>query len=255
MRVPVSLLLFTAAVACAADSPFAKLTSDDLGRGKRLFEAQCSVCHGITGNGGKGANLAVAKFKRAPDDAALLEVVRNGIPDSEMPAAWWMSDGESLQVAYYVRSLGRVASTIRVAGNTGAGKEVFFGKGGCSGCHIANGTGGTMGPELTEIGAKRSPMYLREALLQPARTVPEGFVMVKVIGRDGKETRGIRINEDTFSIQMRDTAGRFLSFRKADVRGVFKEFGQTPMPSYQGKLSDPELDNVVAYMVSLRGEK
>ena len=252
MRTPILVLLS----ACAwAEGPFDKLTADDLARGKRLFEAQCAVCHGINGSGGRGPNLAVTKLRRAADDKALVQVVREGIPPGEMPAAWWMSERESVQVAYYVRSLGRVASVVKVAGNLPMGKEVFNGKGGCSGCHIVQGEGGSLGPDLSDVGARRSPMHLRDTILAPEKSLPEKFLMVRVVAKNGKETKGIRLNEDSFTIQLKDLGGRFHSFRKAETLAIHKDFGQTPMPSYAGKLSESELDNLVAFLASLRGEE
>ncbi len=248
---------FWAVFGCIALSagPFDKLGPNDLARGKRLFEAQCSVCHGMNGAGGKGANLAVVKFRNAANDDALVEVVKNGVPDSEMPAAWWMNEQEAVQVAYFVRSLGRIASTIKIAGSIPAGKEVFLGKGGCAGCHIAEGAGGSMGPDLSLIGARRSPAHLRESILEPGKAVPEGFLALTVVDAAGNKIRCIRVNEDTFTIQVRNMAGKILSFRKSELREIHKDFGASPMPSYAGRLAEPDVDNLVAYLASLRGEK
>jgi mono/diheme cytochrome c family protein len=80
MKEPLKIwALFACIAAFGAESPFANLTPADLARGRRLFEAQCAVCHGIDGAGGSGANLAVTKFKRAADDAALVSVILEGI--------------------------------------------------------------------------------------------------------------------------------------------------------------------------------
>jgi cytochrome c oxidase cbb3-type subunit III len=248
-----ALLCATAFGQTPHPSPFAELTSTDLSNGKRLFEAQCALCHGMNGAGGKGANLAVTKFKRAADDAGLVDVVRGGIDGTSMPAAWWMSERESLQVAYYVRSLGRTA-IVKVGGSPHNGKELFESKAGCAGCHIVSGSGGSLGPDLTDIGARRSPTHLRTVLANPAGAMPEGFLVIRVVDKSGKETRGIRLNEDSFTLQLKDFAGGFHSFQKSSVRSIEKLPRETPMPSYNGKLSENDLDDMVAYLVSLRGE-
>jgi putative heme-binding domain-containing protein len=240
-------------LALSAENPFANLGSDDLARGKRLFEAQCALCHGMTGEGGRGPKLTVAKLKRAANDDDLVGVVRGGVPGSEMPAAWWMSERESLQVAYFVRSLGRMNSTLKIAGDLIAGKETFL-KSGCAGCHIVSGSGGSAGPELTDVGARRSPDYLREAILEPSKAVPEGYLVVRVKPRNGAEVRGIRMNEDSFTIQLRDESGKFQSFRKSELASFVKDTGKSTMPGYQGKLKDDEVDNLVAWLASLQGE-
>jgi putative heme-binding domain-containing protein len=117
------------------------------------------------------------------------------------------------------------------------------------------GQGGSLGPDLSEVGARRSPAYLREALTDPGASAPEGFLVISVTTRDGRRVRGTRINEDSFTIQLRDANNRFHSFRKRELAEVNKEFGASTMPSYQTTLTASEIDDLVAYLASLRGEK
>src|SRR5579872_6189594 len=122
----------------------------DVERGARLFRTNCGVCHGPAGAGGRGANLAQAKLRRAPDDRALFLVIRQGIPGTEMPPGWWiLDDHEMWQVAAYVRSLGRVAPE-KVSGNVKDGSRLFR-TAGCVGCHQVALEGGRLGPSLTDI--------------------------------------------------------------------------------------------------------
>jgi cytochrome c oxidase cbb3-type subunit III len=169
-----------------------------------------------------------------------------------MPGAWQMTDREVWRVAGYVRSLGRV-ETAKLAGDAGRGRELYRAKQ-CAGCHILSGAGGASGPELTEIGARRSAAYLREALIDPAASVPEKFLTVSVTTRAGRNHRGVRVNEDSFTIQLRDDKDQFRSFRKAELKELKKEFDVSTMPSYK-TLAAAELDDLVAYLASLRGEK
>jgi cytochrome c oxidase cbb3-type subunit III len=225
----------------------------DLARGKKLYEGHCSLCHGQTGTGSKGPSLAQPTLRRAPDDARLAEVIKKGIENSEMPGAWQLTDREIWQVAGYVRSLGR-ASVVSLPGDAERGRALYESKGGCAACHIIQGTGSSLGPELSEIGSRRNAAYLRESLVNPGAAVPEGFLIVSVTTRDGKVIRGIRVNEDTFSIQIRDAANRFHSFRKSEIAKLQKQFKESIMPSYESKFSAGELDDLVAYLASLRGK-
>jgi cytochrome c oxidase cbb3-type subunit 3 len=252
--------LFSAAILIAAmaqgtpQSTIDKLSPADLTRGKQLYENQCSVCHGQTGTGGKGARLAQPTLRHAPDDSALAEVIKNGISGTEMPAAWQMTDREIWQVAGYVRSLGRTP-VVALPGDSARGRTLYESKGGCAGCHIVAGSGTALGPELTEIGARRSADYLREALVKPGATVPEQFLVISGATRDGKTIRGERITEDTFTIQIRDAAGRMHSLRKSDLTSFKKLPHESLMPSYESKFNTGELDDLVAYLASLRGDK
>ena len=226
----------------------------DISRGKRLFAGHCAPCHGPAGEGGRGANLARATLPRAPDDAALFRVIREGIPETEMPGIWAMIDREVWQVAGYVRTLGSVKSE-PIPGDPARGEALYRGKGKCEPCHSVNRKGGRMGPDLTEAGARRSPAYLREALLDPEASVPEAFLLVRLVPRSGERITGIRLNEDTWSIQIRDLSDRLHSFWKRDLTEVNKDRGKSPMPSYRGVFTLVELDDVVAYLASLRGDR
>lgn len=225
----------------------------DLKAGEKVFQGQCASCHGPKGEGGKGAVLAQPRLRHAPDDASLFLVVRDGIKGTEMPGGYALTTRETWQVAAYVRTLGRMAAET-VPGNAQHGHEIHRTKGGCGNCHTVGGEGGSLGPELTEIGARRSAAHLRAVVLDPEKEMPEGFLQVRLVTGDGRSIRGIRLNEDTFTIQVRDLGGHIYSFSKQNLKELHKDVGKTPMPSFKATLSGPEIDDLVAYLVTLRGK-
>jgi putative heme-binding domain-containing protein len=243
-----------------AESPIPTQTPDDLAHGRRLFQGQCARCHGMEGTGGTGPGLNRSVLGRAPDDQALFSVIREGIPSTEMPRAWQMIDREIWQVAGYVRSLGRTAQ-VPLPGEPERGQRLYETKGQCSTCHIVRGRGGSLGPDLTEIGARRGVSHLRRALLNPGSNKARdsagytSFLVIRVVTQDGREVRGIRINEDTFTLQLRDADNRIYSFRKEDLKEINRESGGSLMPSYQHVFSSTEIDDLIAYLGSLRGER
>ncbi len=238
----------------APQDQISKLTTNDLARGKKLFVAHCALCHGIGATGGRGPSLNQPDLRRAANNQALFKVIQSGIEGTEMPEAWQLTDREIWQVAGYVRSLGHIAAA-NVPGNPVKGKQYYEAKGGCAACHIVSGRGGTAGPDLTDIGARRSAAYLREALIDPGASVPEGFLVVSVATRDGQKVRGVRLNEDSFTIQLRDASNVFHSFRKLDLTELKKEFGASLMPGYRDVLAASEIDDLVAYLAGLGGGK
>lgn len=244
--------------------PLANPTAADLARGQKLFDTQCVRCHGIGGTGGMGPPLARARLRRAPNDRALVGLLFEGIPGTAMGAAWQLSDREMVQVAAYVRSLGRTPAEA-LPGDPVRGRAVYEEKGVCATCHIVRGAGGGQGPELTDIGDRRSSAFLRESLLRPGATLPErpvpyepntyaGYLMVRAVTRGGSEITGTRINEDTFTIQIRDAAGQLHSLRKSHLQRLEKQEGASLMPSYDGVLKPAEIEDLVAYLMTLRGE-
>jgi len=224
----------------------------DLAAAKIIFESHCALCHGIDGGGGRGPSLRQPKLLHAPDDDALKSLIENGIPP-EMPEAWFLSKEEIANVAAYVRSLGNVPSEI-LPGDHLRGRAVYS-RSGCSACHILNGEGSGYGPELSDVGARRGTAHLRETLQNPGKTIPEKFLFVEAITGSGQTIRGIRLNEDTFSIQLKDQQGRFYSFRKSELQDLKKLRGETPMPSYGAVLSAIELDDLIHFLAAQRGKQ
>ncbi|MFY9555813.1 MAG: c-type cytochrome [Blastocatellia bacterium] len=254
--IPIALIfgVISLAKTPAHQDQISKLSADDLSRGEQIFVGQCALCHGIGGTGGRGPALNQPNLHRAADNQALFRTIKNGIDGTEMPDAWQMTDREIWQVAGYVRSLSRT-SAAKLPGDPSKGKRLYDEKGACAACHIVSGRGESFGPELTEIGARRSAAYLREALVDPAASVPEGFRIVSVITRDGRTLRGTRVNEDSFTIQLRDSTGAFHSFRKFDLAELKKESRVSMMPAYRDAFSPSELDDLIAYLAGLRGGK
>ncbi len=234
------------------------------GMGETLFRQHCAPCHGAKGDGGRGANLAVRRLPRAPDDATLGAIIAQGIPGTEMPQTR-MTDPERAELIAYVRSLGR-SQAAQVAGDAAKGGQLFWGKANCGTCHTAGPRGGRVGPDLTNIGERRSQANLRQSLLDPEAETPENFAQyrkviympdnylrVRVVMPDGKQISGARVDEDTFTIQILDDASRIYSFRKSELKELHKDWGKSPMPSYRGALSEAELVDVIAYLSSLTG--
>lgn len=258
-----TLLAFIAAMASAVVDgqpiaaqvrPLINAAAKDLADGKKIFDSQCAWCHGVEGTGGTGPNLQRATLRNAANDTALTQLVRNGIPGTEMPSfAIALTDRMAWQTAAYVKSLGRTRSK-PLPGDAQRGAALYSSNG-CASCHIVTGTGGALGPELTRIGTLRGPSYLRDALVKPAATHPPGYLVVRATTADGGEVRGVRVNEDVFYILIRDAGGNVHSLEKARLAKVERQLEASLMPSYATRLSDAQLDDMVAYLASLRGGK
>jgi len=169
-----------------------------------------------------------------------------------MPAGYAVDTRETWQLAAYIRSLGRMAPET-VPGDPKRGQELYRTKGHCSQCHIISGQGGSLGPELTEIASRRSAAHLRAAVLDPESELPEEFLQLRLVNKEGRSITGVRLNEDTFTIQVIDLNGGLHSFFKDDLKELRRDTGKSPMPSFRGVFSATEVDDLVAYLASLRG--
>jgi putative heme-binding domain-containing protein len=219
-----------------------------LAAGKKLYEYHCAFCHG-RGDDGFAANLVSPRLPHAPTDGSLFNVIKNGIPGTDMAAALGITDKEIWQVAAFVRSLGRSAPQ-NVPGDAAKGAASFRTR--CSGCHMVNGAGGRMGPDLSDVGAKRSPANLRTSMVDANASIVPGWAVARVTLGDGSKVSGIKINEDQFSVMIREGNGKIHHIDKAGAKQIEVD-SKSGMPSYQGVIPEGELTDLVAYLFSLRG--
>jgi putative heme-binding domain-containing protein len=251
-------LAFGLAVAGAQEldqpRPLATADAADLAAGKRAYVAQCALCHGIDGSGGYGPSLLVPVLRRASDDKGLLRVVEQGIPNL-MPG-YGRANGarRSWQLAAYVRTLNAGSAPVSVAGDAGRGKAIYQERG-CASCHVLGGAGRAFGPDLSEIGGQRGAAYIKQALLEPGARVPEGHVVVTAKPKDARSVRGVRVSEDVFWVYVRDPGGKIYRYWKPDLEALEREAGTSLMPAYGATRSVTEIDDLVAYLTSLRGQQ
>lgn len=234
--------------------PLAAYAQSDAGisQGRALFRSNCAFCHGLTAEGGRGPNLVSAPLHHGSSDADLKQVIRNGVPGTTMPAfSPGLADDDVDDLVLFLRSLSRGARMQTSAlGDPAKGREVYVNNG-CPACHRIGMDGSVYGPDLSRIGSSRSLEYLRESLLKPSADIQPDYEGVIAVTRDGKRITGVRINEDTFTLQMRTPAQKILSFTKPDLREVIYET-KSLMPAYT-RLPESDLENLLAYLATLQG--
>jgi cytochrome c oxidase cbb3-type subunit 3 len=245
-----AVFLLLSAPLAPAQSPGKKSPPTDPAVGKKLFERHCALCHGIDGKGGRGPALNRVRLSRAPDDDALKSLITDGIPPV-MPDGWFFDDNALANLAAYVRSLSKIPSD-PVPGDAAHGAEIYA-RSACSTCHMLNASGSSYGPDLTAIGERRSPSFLAKILAKPSDGLPEDFLFVRATTSSGQTIEGLRANEDSFTIQIKDPSGRFHSFRKSQLSNLQKLRGETPMPSFAATLPPHDLQDLVAFLAAQRG--
>ena len=223
---------------------------EDVAAGSRIFRSHCASCHGIDGSGGKGPDLTPGVYRHGSEDLDLYNTISIGIPGSEMAGTFFQ--GKQLwQIVAFVRSVAARSDGEQVTGDAKRGATLTAGKGGCLQCHMAGGEGGRVGPSLDDIGAARSPSHLKTAILDPSGEVLPIHWTFRAKTKKGEAISGRRLNEDTFSVQLLDSKDRLVSLAKSDLES-YEIVKISSMPSYKGMLTDSEVDDIVAYLVSLR---
>ena len=236
--------------------------------GESQFRANCSFCHGLGARGGgRGPDLTRAQKRHGNSDADLFRTINEGVPGTAMPPngatqqGVGMTEDEIWQVISYIRSV-QAKAPAQIVGNTGHGKELFYGSAACSQCHMMQGKGGRLGPDLSTTGSARSTDYLVESVRNPSRRLAQGiseamkefsqeYETVNVVTAEGTKLVGVVLNEDSFTLQMLDTREQLHLFQKDKLQSL-KKSRESLMPAYDQKtLSDKDLQDLIAYLLAV----
>ena len=248
-------LLQVTSGAFAADAGNLYNTIFDVRAGNKYFDRQCSRCHGIDARGDDeiGAPNLTGRLRRANTTAGIFNILRNGIPGTAMLALNQnVPDSLAWQLVAYIESLSSDPANINLPGSAILGRKLYKENTDCAGCHMIAGLGGRTGPDLSTIGERLNPKQINSALTTPDEKVTPRWWTVSVTDENGNFYQGLRMSEDSFSLRIMDLNEELYSFPKTTLREWKIEKAST-MPSYQGKFTPSELEDIVAFLFSLRG--
>jgi len=275
---PLAVILELVFLAAVASSPLAADTRNPFEgdpkaaqAGEFEFRINCAFCHGLGAHGGgRGPDLTRAHKRHGDTDAEMFQNISQGVAGTAMPAngtngqGVGMTDDEIWQIITYLRSI-QVKAPAKPIGNAAHGKDLFYGDGNCSSCHMVEGKGGRLGPDLSSVGTSRTVESIVESVRNPSQRLAWGltestkefaqeYETVTVVTAVGKQIKGVTLNEDQFSLQMMDTSERIHLFEKDKLRSIAKT-RQSMMPAYNPTiLTDPDLHDIVAYLLSVGTE-
>jgi len=266
----VHALLVPAALHAQAKNPFAG-DARMAQLGEYEFRSNCAFCHGLGAQGGgRGPDLTRTPKKHGDSDGELFTTINNGVAGTAMPPngatqqGVGMTEEEIWQVVTYIRSVEKKPAVL--GGDPKRGRELYFGSAACSTCHMFEGKGGRLGPDLSAAGTARSAGYLVESIRDPSRRLAQGLIeamkefseeyeTVNVVAADGTKYQGTLLNEDSFTIQFLDTGQQVHSFDKASLRFLEKS-RVSLMPAYDEKqLPEKDLEDLLAFFARPGGVK
>ncbi|HLK05438.1 MAG TPA: c-type cytochrome [Candidatus Acidoferrum sp.] len=247
----------------AGDAKMAKL-------GEFEFRANCAFCHGLGARGGgRGPDLTRTPKKHGESDAEIFNTINNGVPGTAMPPngatqqGVGMTEEEVWQVVTYIRSVEK-KSDAKSLGNAEHGKQLFYGAAACGTCHMVNGKGGRLGPDLSSAATGRSTEYLTESLRAPSKRLAQGiseamkefsqeYETANVTAADGTKYAGVVLNEDAFTVQILDTRENLHSWEKSSLKS-YEKSRQSLMPAYDEKvLPEKDLQDLLAFLAAASG--
>jgi len=215
--------------------------------GHALFNQTCTACHGMDGGEGERAPALVGdrRFFRL-SEGALYDTIKHGIPGTAMPAMS-IPDDNIWKVVVFIRAMRSSASEVEVPGNVQHGNEIFAGKGACLKCHMLNGKGGTIGPDLSNIGAQITLKRLKESLTVDG-AIPAGYQPIKVVTQKGETIEGVARNRDGFSIQLLDAENHLHLLDRSELKLVDESKVSLMPRNYDKVLSPDEYQDLLAML-------
>ena len=236
----------------ASKSGRAVLSSADA---RKLFQATCAGCHGLDGKGGeRGPDIATRQEVLRLRDREILKILHDGITAAGMPSFAALGPEKLSALLAHLRVLQGKDASAALPGDPKLGKIIFFGKARCSECHMVRGAGGFLGGDLTRYGASLAPVEIRRAITEFGKDPTPLRNGVTVSLANGQTLKGVIRNEDNFSMQLQSPDGDFHFLQKSEIAKT--EILNPPlMPTdYGSTLTSAELDQLVAYLMSVARE-
>jgi cytochrome c oxidase cbb3-type subunit III len=217
---------------------------------RETFVSRCASCHGLDGRGGEHApDIVTSPSVRSRSDQSLFDVISRGLPRAGMPAfGQLLSPAETRALVGYLRDAGKSGEGPAAAGDAAKGRVLFFGKAGCSQCHMIGGEGGFLGRDLSDFGRHHSPAQIRLSILRPNDHLLPGQEALVVTTREGERWEGMVRNEDNFSLQLLDPKGVFHLVMKSELASLERQPKSLMPDDYGSRLTTSEVDALASYI-------
>jgi len=232
-------------------------------RGKQLFSANCSFCHGSDARGGEGGpNLIRSELVMDDNNGEVIAtVVQNGRPGTAMPK-FDLPMSDISAIAAFIHSFpvgGRAAITGTVdplVGDAKAGQAYFNGAGKCSTCHSVTGDFAGIGAKFSDPRALQGAILSGEAPRGRNAAGPEEAPIVETVTvtlASGKVVTGTLERFDDFLVSLTDANGNYETFaRNGDVPKVVVKNPLQPHLDMLSTLKDDDIHNLTSYLVTLQ---
>ena len=226
-----------------------------------LFRQECVFCHGVSARGGmRGPDLTTGAWSHGGSDEELAATITDGVPGTAMPAHAHLKEEEIGQIIAYLRTLQQPVDP--VPRRRRARRDAVLRRRALRRMPPREGPR-RQGRPGAHDGGVGAVARLSHRVHSRARALPDRtrghrrsggrrYDTVTAVTNDGRKIVGVAMNEDTFTVQIMDTADRIHSLRKRDLKD-FRHEDRSVMPAYsEAQLNGDALDDLVAYLQTLR---
>jgi putative heme-binding domain-containing protein len=135
-------------------------------------------------------------------------------------------------------------------GDVAHGQRLFK-EANCTACHTVSKQAEQQGPYLGNIAATYKRQQLAEAVLQPNKTIAQGFATTSILTVDGRVVIGFVTKELADQVTLRDAQAKEHKINKDDIE-IRKTLKTSVMPEgLMDKYSVSDLAAIIAYLESM----
>jgi putative heme-binding domain-containing protein len=120
----------------------------------------------------------------------------------------------------------------------------------CVRCHAINGEGGTVGPDLGQIGDKLTREQLLQAMIEPSARLSPGYGTVKLTLKDGQVVTGILMEESANELVIKTSEAEPLEVSTSRISK--RENTPSAMPPMGTLMTKREIRNMVELLANLK---
>jgi PQQ-dependent dehydrogenase (methanol/ethanol family) len=228
------------------------------------FNTTCASCHGENAGGGDRAPALVDNpHLRTLDTAGIEAIIRSG--QRAMPSFASLPQAERSRLAAWLHSKNISGLQSAPPEQVAAGQAYFDGAGGCSGCHMVRGFGGSSGPDLSAIAARTTRAELERWLDAPTSMMgtkslgicpgyafcPDTqWALQNIVLKSGEKLQGFARRRTEHEVVLQTLDGKFRPLSTEDIASIVQQ-ASSYMPKFHGTAVQRE--NLLAYLGTLGG--
>jgi putative heme-binding domain-containing protein len=201
---------------------------------------------------GAGALLQIAQDDKLADDLKLTAATElNAVrwPDIKAGAAKVLPPMQG----HNATPLPPISELVKMKGDAANGARLFTNASpGCASCHVVNGRGIELGPNLSEIGTKLGKDALIESILDPSAGISFGFEAWNFVLKNGDEIYGLIASETAEEVAVKNVGGIITRLKKGDIQSRQQSKLSIMPAGLQAAMTAQELVDLVEYLAALQ---
>ncbi|MBI4584793.1 MAG: PQQ-dependent sugar dehydrogenase [Planctomycetes bacterium] len=143
---------------------------------------------------------------------------------------------------------------LALSGSSERGRQVFLKNSAaqCKNCHAIQGTGGTIGPDLSRIGAKYQRPALLQHLIEPSREIAPEYAAYLLGTRGGEMLSGVLVRETDQEVVLKDVGSQLHAVPRRQVKLLVRQEKSLMPEQLLSDLTAQEAADLLEFLATLK---